>query len=113
MLDYEKKENVLLVRLNGRLDVYFAEEIEKEIIKLISDDITSHLVINLQKVDYLTSSGIGMFVTIMNKLKQSGKKLAICEINGTVSKILEVVEMTEFFQIFKNENEAFEFLTRQ
>ncbi len=112
-LNFEKKENIIIVHLEGRFDVYVSEEHEKAISLLLADELSSHLILELQAVEYLTSSGIGMFVTIMNKLKQRERKMAICGLNEIVAKILEVVEMAEFFPVFKNEDEAFEFLVKQ
>jgi anti-anti-sigma factor len=112
-LNFSKKENIVTVYLQGRVDVYMAQEIEKEINRLLSAELSSHLIFNLNDVEYMSSSGIALLVTIMNRQRQKGKKFVICNLSGPVKKILEVVEMTLLFEIHKTESEAVEYLSLQ
>lgn len=109
-LNYKKDGNTIVVYLKGRLDVHQVDEVEKEIKTLLNSETSSHLIINLKDIDYVSSSGIGMFVTVMNILKQRDKKFCICSLNSSVKRIMEIVEMNVLFNIFRDETESFEFL---
>lgn len=112
-LNFEKHENITVVYPQGRFDVSLTEKFEKEIIRLIDADHSSNFIFNLHKVEYLSSSGIGLFVSVMVKLKKRDKVLVLCELNSSVKKILDLVEMSTLFNICKSEAEAHEFLKRQ
>jgi len=112
-LNFEKHENVIVVYLHGRFDVCLTEKIEKEVIRLIDSEQSSDFIFNLRDVEYLSSSGIGLFVSVMVKLKKRGKRLVLCELNSSVKKILELVEMSTLFNICKSEAEAREVVKRQ
>ncbi len=112
-LNFEKHESVTVVYLHGRFDVSLTEKVEKDILRLVDDDHTSDFIFNLRGVEYLSSSGIGLFVSVMVKLKKRGKKLVLCELNSSVKKIMDLVEMSSLFNIFKSEAESHEFLKRQ
>lgn len=112
-INFEKHGNITVVYLQGRFDVYLTEKIEKEIVRLIDDDHSSDFIFNLRDVEYLSSSGIGLFVSVMVKLKKRAKTLVLCEMNSSVKKILDLVEMSTLFNIYKSEAEALEFLKRQ
>lgn len=112
-LSYIKFENTVVVYPAGRLDVHLSLEIEKEINLLIKSETARHFVFNLQDVEYLSSSGLTLFLSVMNSLKLKGKKFIICNPSCSVTKIIELVEMTSLFEIFKTEKDAFEFLSRQ
>jgi len=109
-LNYKKDGNTIVVYLKGRLDVHQVDEVEKEIKTLLNSETSSHVIINLKEIDYVSSSGIGMFVTVMNILKQRDKKFCICSLNSSVKRIMEIVEMNVLFNIFRDETESFEFL---
>jgi len=109
-LNLKKLENTIVIYPQGRLDVHLTEEIEKEISLLIADETSSHLLLNLREVEYMSSSGVALFVSTMNTLQQRGKQFALCDLNSSVRKILDLVEMTTLFKIFNTENEACEFL---
>jgi anti-anti-sigma factor len=105
-LKTKKINNIVVIYLEGRLDVHLSADVEKEINKIITDDPSSHLLLNLQDVEYMSSSGLRIFVSTMRILKESRRKLALCNMNTAVKKIFEVVELMDMFDIHENEEEA-------
>ncbi len=110
-LNIKKNQDTIVLYLNGRLDVHNIEEIEKEIRALLDEEKSSHFVINLQDIDYVCSSGLGLFVSIMDIIKQRGKKFGVCGLKSSVKRIMELVEMNVLFNIFEDEKEAFEYIS--
>ncbi len=109
-LNLKKLDNTVIIYLEGRLDVHLSADIEKEINKLIESDPASSLLLNLKDVEYMSSSGLRIFVSTMRILKESNRKLVLCNMNNAVKKIFEVVELTDMFDIFNTEDEALKFL---
>ena len=109
-LNLKKVENTVIIYLEGRLDVHLSADIEKEINKLIDSDPRSNLLLNLKEVEYMSSSGLRIFVSTMRILKESNRKLVLCNMNNAVRKIFEVVELTDMFDIFSSEDEAIKYL---
>ncbi len=105
-LKTKKNNNVIIIYLAGRLDVHLSADVEKEINKIINDDPASHLLLNLHDVEYMNSSGLRIFVSTMRILKESKRKLFLCNMNSAVKKIFEVVELMDMFDIFESEEEA-------
>jgi len=111
-LNVKKNGNVTTIYLQGRLDVHLSADIEKEINRLITTETSSNFILNLKEVEYMSSSGLRIFVSTMRILKETKRKLVLCEMNNAVRKIFEVVELTDMFDIFNSENEALEFLKK-
>lgn len=105
-LKTKKVGNVIVVYLSGRLDVHLSADVEKEINKIINNEPTCHLLLNLADVEYMSSSGLRIFVSTMRILKESKRKLALCNMNSAVKKIFEVVELMDMFDIYETEEEA-------
>ena len=105
-LNQKKIDNVVVIYLSGRLDVHLSAEIEKEINSIIQNEPDCHLLLNLKDVEYMSSSGLRIFVSTMRILKETKRKLKLCEMNSAVKKIFEVVELMDMFDIFDNEEEA-------
>lgn len=105
-LKTRKAGNVIVVYLFGRLDVHLSADIEREINKIIKDEPTSNILLNLQDVEYMSSSGLRIFVSTMRILKESNRKLKLSNINNAVKKIFEVVELMDMFDIHETEDEA-------
>ncbi len=105
-LKTKKVNNVIVVYLTGRLDVHLSADVEKEINKIINNEPTCHLLLNLSDVEYMSSSGLRIFVSTMRILKESKRKLYLCNMNSAVKKIFEVVELMDMFDIYEAEEEA-------
>jgi anti-anti-sigma factor len=101
-----KSNNVIIIYLNGRLDVHLSADVEKGINKIIKEEPQSHLLLNLEDVEYMSSSGLRIFVSTMRILKDNKRMLKLCNINSAVKKIFEVVELMEMFDIYNNEEDA-------
>ncbi len=109
-LHYSRKEDAIIVYLKGHVDITVTASMEKAIDKLISDEKGGHLLLNMKAVDYVSSAGLGIFITLMNSLKKRGRKFALCSIDPDVKKIFKVVKLTDVFAIYKTEEEALAFL---
>lgn len=105
-LNTKRVDNVVIVYLAGRLDVHLSADIEKELNDIIQNEPDNHLLLNLEDVEYMSSSGLRIFVSTMRVLKEYRRKLKLCNMNNAVKKIFEVVELMDMFDIFDNEDEA-------
>jgi anti-sigma B factor antagonist len=105
-LNMRKVDNIAVIYLSGRLDVHLSAEVEKDINKLIRDDSECSLLLNLKSVEYMSSSGLRIFVSTMRILKESKRKLKLCNMNNAVKKIFEVVELMDMFDIYDSEDQA-------
>jgi anti-anti-sigma factor len=105
-LKTKKVDNAVVIYLSGRLDVHLSAEIEKEINTIIQTESDCHLLLNLKDVEYMSSSGLRIFVSTMRILKEAKRKLKLCEMNNAVKKIFEVVELMDMFDIHDTEDDA-------
>jgi anti-anti-sigma factor len=107
-LKTKKAGSVIVVYLYGRLDVHLSADIEREINRIIKEEPSVNLLLNLQDVEYMSSSGLRIFVSTMRILKENNRKLKLCNINSAVKKIFEVVELMDMFDIHESESDALE-----
>lgn len=105
-LKTNKAENNLIIYLSGRIDVHLASEIEEDINKLIKDITEKNVILNLQEVEYMSSSGLRVFVSLMRNLKENDCRLKLSNLSTAVYKIFEVVELMDMFDIYSTEKEA-------
>ena len=93
-----KKDNELVVALNGRLDTTTAPELEAE---LRSDiDGTALLTFDLAELEYISSAGLRVFMWAQRIMNNQGK-MKVCNVNETV---MEIFYVTGFSDILTIEN---------
>ena len=88
-----KNENVLTLKLEGRIDTTTAPVLDSHINNL-PVEITS-LIIDLEKVNYISSAGLRVLLSAQKKMNKLGnmKLINVCE------SVLEVFEITGFVDI--------------
>lgn len=96
----------LVVYLSGRMDVHLSAEVEKDLNDIIAQNKDFNLILNLRNVEYMSSSGLRIFVAVMRQLKENGRALKLVEMNHAVQKVFEVVELMDMFDIFPTEEAA-------
>ncbi len=105
-LAFKEKGAYIVVSLAGRMDVHLASEIEGKLNELIKKYADRHFLLNLDGVEYMSSSGLRVFVSLMRMLKESGRNLKLSNLSMAVRKVFEVVELMDMFDIFETEEEA-------
>ncbi|MBN1898117.1 MAG: STAS domain-containing protein [Spirochaetes bacterium] len=101
----ESKKDVTIVNLKGRLDVHYSTELENALNALI-DQGKKKILLSLADVEYLSSSGLRVFIAISRRLKEVGGEFKLMKLNETTKKIFKIVELIDMFDIFETEEDA-------
>ena len=96
MLSTEIINDVLVVRVQERrLDASKAPAFKEDINKIIGDGV-NRLVLDLQDVDFIDSSGLGVIVSCLKRLGPSGN-LSISGASSTVRRLFALTRMDRIF----------------
>lgn len=87
-----RKENSLTVSLGGRLDTSTAPQLEAELKDL---DGVAELVLDMDKLVYLSSAGLRAILALQKRMSRQGKMI----VRHVCGEIMEVFEMTGFADI--------------
>jgi anti-sigma B factor antagonist len=97
--------DVVILDIAGEIDLYNAPEI-KDIVNNLIEERKYNVVINLEKVSYIDSSGIGVLISSLSNLKKYQGGLKIINVFASVKKVFELTKLTSFFEIYDSEEEA-------
>jgi anti-sigma B factor antagonist len=97
-LDIETGESgdASVLTLRGEIDVYTAPRLRQAIIDQLEKG-TRNLVVDLRKVDFLDSTGLGVLVGGLKRVKTQEGALSIVV---TQEKILKIFEITGLHKVF-------------
>ena len=93
-----KKQNGadLEIALEGRLDTMTAPELEAEFGKVLGE--AEHVVLDLSKLDYISSAGLRVLLSAHKALRGKGG-LVIKNVNEIVSEVFEVTGFADILTI--------------
>ena len=103
----KRKGDIVVIAITGEIDLYNAPEIKDIINKLVEERIYN-VIIDLEGVSYIDSSGIGALISSLSNLKKYQGGLKIINVFASVKKVFELTKLTSFFEIYNSEDEATE-----
>jgi anti-sigma B factor antagonist len=83
----------------GEVDLYTAPALRDRIASLIDGGVRK-LVVNLEQVGFLDSSGLGVLIGALRRLKERDGDLALVCNEGSTLKVLTVTGLDKVFQIY-------------
>ena len=88
----------LIIEIEGRLDTTTAPDLENEL-KASLDGIEI-LIMNLEKLDYISSAGIRVILSTQKTMNKQGE-MVVRNVNETISEIFEVTGFSDILDIEK------------
>lgn len=94
-----------VVELHGDIDIYSAQK-AKAVLGELLDEGCNRLVINLRHASYLDSSGLGMLVGTLRRVREQEGKMRLAALPSRVRRLFEITRLTYAFPIDASEEEA-------
>ena len=87
MLSHVRKKDVVVVRLEGELDQCSAAHIRRDLDMLLQDPTLKHLVLDMEKMPFMDSSGIGVILGRYRTLSLRGGSVSVMHMSDQVRRI--------------------------
>lgn len=88
-----------VVKLAGRFDFNTHRSFRAAYEPLLADATVSALQVDLEGVDYLDSSALGMLLMLRDKAEAVSKPVSLANLRGGVKQVLEIANFGKLFQI--------------
>ena len=86
------------------LDASNAADFKRDMAPLIDEH--AHVVLDLSRLHFVDSSGLGAFISCLRKLNAKGGDLKLCGMSMAVRAVFELVRMHRVFDILSTKEEA-------
>lgn len=93
----EVRQNCQIIRLTGLLDAFSEATFRKVLGKLI-DEAPANMILDLSKIDFVDSSGLGALVQLVKKAQTAGGILQIVS-NPRVTQTVKLVRLEKFLSL--------------
>jgi len=99
----DEKTSVMV--LDGDIDIYTSSDLKDMLLDQVDIGI-KNIIVDLELVSYIDSSGIGVFISTLAALKKLGGTMCIIKPSESVKKVFELTKLTSFFKLYKDEETA-------
>lgn len=97
-IDINEKENGVIVKLKGEIDIYTAPKLRKSLIPL-TEKSEDTVCVDLNGVTYLDSTGLGIFIYALKSATKHESDLKLIRVKDRVLRLFEVTGLKEIMTI--------------
>ena len=101
---FENIGSVTKVSLDGRLVATCSEEFNNAMFEHLRD--SKQVLMNLQKMAHIDSSGLGALVSILKWINSNGGTLKLCCLQSRPKIVFDITKVHRVFDIYDTEAEA-------
>ena len=107
-MDVTETDGVTVVLLSDQriLDELSISQIGSDLTEIIEEADNPRIVINFSKVTNMSSSALGMLITLHKRAREAGGELRLCNIQPTIQEVFKITRLDEIFQICPTQDAA-------
>lgn len=99
------ENDIKVVYLEGEMDTNTSPVVMSELDELRNSGVKKML-LNLEKLDFISSAGLRVLLATAQQLKTSGGDLRVCELNKEIKEVFDISGFSTLLMVFDNEAKA-------
>ena len=97
--------DIEILRLEGYVDAHTFTDFEEELTKLVEGG-HYHLLLDLEKLTYINSTGLGLLMATFRQVRQHGGDLVIAKMSDKITNIFNLLGFSRLIHTYATEEEA-------
>jgi anti-sigma B factor antagonist len=101
-----RQGDAVIASLVGEIDLHNSPQVRAALLETLNREKPKRLILNLAGVPYMDSSAIAVLVESLQKLRKTGGKIYLTNLQPRVKGLLEIARLDAIFIIAASEEEA-------
>lgn len=101
----ENKDQVHFIRVSGDIDAGSSIHLDNAF-KTAQETNERKIAVDLNELDYISSAGLGVFISHLDEFQLSKTELVLFGINETVKQVFDILGLEKLINIQEKEEEA-------
>lgn len=87
--EYSKMDHTWIVEIIGELDILTSVDFKKTLNDML-DEMESNIRLNCENLFYIDSTGLGVIIGILNRVKNNGHNISITNAQANIDKLIKI-----------------------
>lgn len=106
-----KEDDIHLIKVIGEVDASSSIELDNALSKVSAD--ASKILVDLEELAYISSAGLGVFISYLEDLKTKGIKMVLIKMQATVLEVFEILGLQNLILITDTKEEGVRLLNEE
>ena len=98
---YHQEKDLWDVKITGEVDIYTSDKMKETLNEMVEEK-KSEIQIDCKELSYIDSSGLGVLIGILKKLKEEDKNLVVLNARSNILKLLSITGLDKVFIVKEN-----------
>ena len=98
-------DDYTILELEGKIDVNSSKTFQEKFSEVAKRG-DKNVILDCEKLSYVSSSGLRVFLMFLKHLNKSGGKLIICSMNEIIYEVFDISGFVPIFNIIENREKA-------
>lgn len=103
-IKYTVEDDLQLIKVIGEVDASSSIHLDNAMREAINQD--PDIIVDLSELAYISSAGLGVFMSYLQELEAKEQKFVICGLNDKVLEVFQILGLDQLLIIKDNEEEA-------
>lgn len=105
----EVDSDIIFLKMSGSLVASVVEQLKQQVQKLV-DKHYVHIVFDMNSVDFIDSSGLGLCITTSRELAAASGKLVCCGLKENIQKLFAMTKADQKIPVMASRRNAFDYM---
>lgn len=105
-LNTRRSARVTVMDISGEIDLASSPQLRTALLREIKELKTPRVVLNLNAVSYIDSSGVASLIEGLKASRDAGARFALFGLSTTVREVMQLSKLVKIFEIYDNEDQA-------
>ncbi|TFB13239.1 anti-sigma factor antagonist [Filobacillus milosensis] len=97
-IDDFKEGDIYVLKLAGEIDAYTAPQLKEKLLNVIESD-SSQVRVDLEKVNYMDSTGLGVFISGLKTANETNSSFKLVNLQDNVYRLFNITGLHEVIDI--------------
>jgi anti-sigma B factor antagonist len=97
---YEKEKNIWIIEPKGDIDIFSSPQFKETLLGVIEEG--QDVLIDGSQLAYIDSTGLGVLISGLKKIKENNKNIAFQNIKPNVEKLFSITGLDKIFLVGEN-----------
>lgn len=93
---FNEEKKVWTLKPYGEIDIYTAPKFKETLLEVIESR-NSDIIIDGKNLEYIDSTGLGVLISGLKKLKETDKNIIIINLRSNINKLFEITGLNKVF----------------
>ena len=94
----EENNDEIIIKPVGEVDIYTSPDLKETLTEIINQS-NVNMVIDGEKLEYIDSTGLGVLIGALKKIKEKERNITITNIKPNIKKLFDITGLNKVFVV--------------